>query len=245
MKTVFVTGTTGFVGSHTAQLFLELGWRVKALVRRPDKPGLLPAGAEVVGGDLLEPAAYRRALEGCDAVLHVAGLVKARRLAEYMAVNAAGAEAVARAAGEACPAAMFVLVSSQAAAGPARDGSPVRETDPPRPVSWYGASKLEGERLVERAAKGPWCVVRPSVVYGPGDPGVLELFRTVQGGFAPIVAGGRTRVQLIAVADLAKVLVAACERPGLSGRRGFAAGPAVTMRELVTFIADLRTTPAR
>ena len=243
MKTAFITGATGFVGSHAASLFLENGWRVKALVRRPDKPGLLPEGTEVVPGDLTDGATYRPALEGCDAVLHVAGLVKARTLDEYRAVNTVGAETIARSAAEACPGAMFVLVSSQAAAGPARDGTPVKETDEPRPVSWYGRSKLEGEQAVKRQVRGPWCVVRPSVVYGPGDPGILELFKPIQRGFAPIVAGGRARVQLISVYDLARVLFAAADRPNLSGRRGFAAADVVSMRDLVMCIALLRKRP--
>ncbi|MDB5297486.1 MAG: NAD-dependent epimerase/dehydratase [Phycisphaerales bacterium] len=240
-----MTGATGFVGSHTAAHFLSNGWRVKALVRRPGVPSLLPAGAEVVRGDVLDAASYRTALDGCDAVVHAAGLVKARTRDEYIAVNAGGAAAVARAAAEACPRAMFVLVSSQAAAGPARDGVPVRESDPPRPVSWYGESKLAGEREVERHVRGPWCSVRPSAVHGRGDPGVLELFKPVQLGIAPILAGGRARVHLIGVGDLARVLVAAAARPDLSGRRGFAAGDVVSLRELMTFLAtDLRRKPA-
>lgn len=245
MKTAFITGATGFVGSHTARLFLRQNWRVKALVRRPEKPGLLPDGVEVVHGDLTNAGACEKGLAGCDAVLHVAGLVKARTLAEYMTVNAGGAEAVARAAARACPEAMFVLVSSQAAAGPAQGGVPVGEGDEPRPVSWYGHSKLKGELAVQREVRGPWCVVRPSAVYGPGDSGLLELFKPIQRGFAPIIAGGRARVQLIAVEDLARSVLAAAQRPNLSGRRGFAAGDVVATGELVTYIANIRRPPAR
>jgi nucleoside-diphosphate-sugar epimerase len=244
LRTAFVTGAAGFVGSHTARRLLIDGWRVKALVRRPDRPGLLPAGVEVVAGDLREPATYRPALEGCDCVLHVAGLVKARTRSEYLSANADGSEALARAASDACPDALFLLVSSQAAAGPARDGRPLTEASEARPVSWYGESKLEGERRVERYVRGPWCVVRPSVVYGDGDPGILELFRVIQKGIAPIVAGGRCRVQLIAVEDLVDVLVAAAGRPDLAGRRGFAAHDTVAMRDLIGFIANLRRPPA-
>jgi nucleoside-diphosphate-sugar epimerase len=245
LRTIFLTGATGFVGSHTARLFLDRGWRVKALVRRPDRPGLLPAGAEVVPGDLSEGTRYQSALDGCDAIVHVAGLVKARRLAEYRAANAVGTESLARAATAACPAAMFVLVSSQSAAGPARNGRPVAEDDVPLPVSWYGISKLEGEEAVARQCRGPWCIVRPSIVYGGGDPGLLELFTRIQSGWAPIPAGGRSRLQVIAVQDLARVLVAAAERPDLSGRRGFAAAEAITMRQFVMDIAAMRTPPPR
>lgn len=243
LKTVFITGATGFVGSHTARLFIQNGWQVRALVRRPDKPGLLPEGATAVAGGLADAASYRAALEGCDAVVHIAGLVKARTFREYLAVNADGAQAVARAAAEVCPSAMFVHVSSQAAAGPARGGVAVRETDIPAPVSWYGKSKLQGEQAVAQVLRGPWCVVRPTVVYGPGDPGILELFKPIQSGFAPIVAGGRARVQLIDVADLARILYAAAIRPDLTGRHGFAGNDVATMGSLVSYIASLRTSP--
>jgi hypothetical protein len=140
---------------------------------------------------------------------------------------------------------MFVLVSSQAAAGPARDGRAVTEDDEPCPVSWYGLSKLEGENAVARSFPGPWCIIRPAVVYGPGDPGLLEMFRVVQKGIAPILAGGRRRLQLIAVQDLARMLVAAASRPDLARRRGFAATDVVSMGELARKIAVLRSPPAK
>ena len=244
MKTIFVTGATGFVGSHAARLFLARGWRVKALVRRPDRPGLLPPGCETVSGNL-ESGGFGEALAGCDAVLHVAGLTRARNLDGYLAVNARGTAGLVRIASENAPAATFVLVSSQSAAGPSRDGVPVAEGDAPRPVSWYGTSKLEGERAVEKGWAGPWCVVRPSVVYGEGDPGMLQLFATVARGWAPILAGGRRLVQLIGAEDLARVLYSAATMPGLAGRRGFAAGLPVAMGDLVRFAASLRRPPAR
>jgi nucleoside-diphosphate-sugar epimerase len=245
LKTVFLTGGSGFVGGHTAEKFLADGWQVKALVRDPTRPGRLPAKAQVVVGSLLESEKYRDAMRGCDAVVHVAGAVKSLDREGYRRANARGAEAVATAAAGACPRAMFVLVSSQAAAGPAREGKPVTESDPPRPVSWYGQSKLEGEEAVARSFPGPWCAIRPCVVYGPGDPGLLEMFRVVEKGVAPILAGGHRRLQLIAVRDLARLLVAAAARPDLSGRRGFAAVDAVSMRELALQVASMRRPPAR
>ncbi len=244
MKTAFITGATGFVGSHAAGLFVAEGWRVRALVRDPGRPGLLPPGVEIVRGDLAS-GAYGASLEGCDAVVHVAGLTKARNLAEYRAVNAGATAVLVGVASLAAPSARFVHVSSQAAAGPSRGGAPVREGDAPAPVSWYGASKLAGEEAVVDGWKGTWCVVRPSVVYGPGDRGLLQLFRTVARGWAPIIAGGRRRVQLIGAAELARVLLAAATRAELSGRRGFAAGPPLEMGELVELVSSLRRPPAR
>jgi nucleoside-diphosphate-sugar epimerase len=200
---------------------------------------------DVVPGDLREPGVYREYLKGCAAVLHCAGATRGRSLEEYRRVNVEGTSAIAKTAAVACPEAMFVHVSSQAAAGPSRDGVPVQETDAPEPVSWYGRSKLEGEQAVARHHPGPWCIVRPSIVYGAGDPGLLQMFSVVARGVAPIPAGGRQRVQLLAAEDLAPILFAAAQRPDLHGRRGFAAGETVSMGDLVREIAALRTPPAR
>ncbi len=245
MPTLFLTGGTGFVGSHVAREFLARGWRVRALVRRPDRPSLLPNGCEIVPGDLAAAPALRCALKGCDAVIHAAGATRARNLAEFRRVNVAGTEGIARAASESCPDAMFVHVSSQAAAGPSRRGAPVRESDLPDPVSWYGRSKLEGEIALADCHRGPWCVVRPSVVYGAGDPGLLPMFAVVARGVAPVVAGGRRRVQLLAGEDLATILFAAAQRPDLHGRRAFAGGDPVSMGDLMREVAALRTPRAR
>jgi nucleoside-diphosphate-sugar epimerase len=245
MPTLFLTGGTGFVGSHVARAFLAHGWSVRTLVRRPDRAGLLPRGVEVVQGDLGEPTAYRDHLKGCGAVIHCAATTRARNLAEFRHVNVEGTEAIAGAAAVSCPDVMFVHVSSQAAAGPSRSGAPVRETDPPEPVSWYGRSKLEGELALARHHRGPWCVVRPSVVYGAGDAGLLPMFSVVARGVAPIPARGRRRVQLLAAEDLAQLLFAAAQRPDLHGRCGFAAGDTVSMGDLVREVARLRTPRAR
>jgi nucleoside-diphosphate-sugar epimerase len=245
VRTLFLTGGTGFIGSHVAARFLAEGWNVRALVRRRDRRGLLPDEVEIAAGDLLDGGGLRRHLRGCTAVMHCAGATGARSLAEFRRVNVGGTEAVVRAASAACPDAMFVHVSSQAAAGPSRDGTPVRETDPPGPVSWYGRSKLEGELAVTRHHPGPWCVVRPSVVYGAGDRGLLPMFAMVARGVAPVVAGGGGRLQLLAVEDLARILFAAAQRRDMHGRRAFAAGESVSMGDLVREIARLRTPHAR
>jgi len=245
MNILFLTGGTGFVGSHVARTFLAHGWRVRALVRRPDRVGLLPHGVERVPGDLRDPAAYRDGLSGCDAVVHCAGATQARSVTAFRRINVDGTRAIAATAAASCPGAMFVHVSSQAAAGPSRNGAPVRETDPPEPVSWYGRSKLEGELEVVRHHPGPWCIVRPSVVYGAGDAGLLAMFAMVARGVAPVPAGRRRRLQLLAAEDLAAMLFAATQRPDLHGRCGFAAGDTVSMADLVSEVAGLRTPRAR
>lgn len=238
MPAAFLTGGTGFLGWHVAKALVSEGFRVRALARGAPtrRTGLEDLSVEIVPGDF-SGADLADALAGSDAVIHVAGLVKARTLADYRSVNVGGTEALLAAAAAFSPAALFVQVSSQAAAGPAKNGRPVEEGDPPRPVSWYGISKLEGERAVARSWKGPWIVIRPGVLYGPRDRGLLTYFRMAQKGWVPVPAPD-ARVQVGPAADAALAIARAAGRRDLSGRVGFVCDPKpVSVRELAASIA--------
>lgn len=241
MPAAFVTGGTGFVGWHVAKALLEEGWDVRALARGgPERrTGLEDLPVEVVGGDLDSSAEIAGRLAGCRAIVHTAGLVKARTLADYRAVNVGGTEHFLVTASAACPEAVFVYVSSQAAAGPARAGRPVAESDAPRPVSWYGISKMEGEQAVERLWKGPWIVVRPGVLYGPRDRGLLTYFRMVARGVVPVPAAC-ARIQLGTIDETARGIARAAGRPDLGRRVGFLCDPRpIAVRDLARRIADV------
>ena len=245
MKTAFVTGGTGFVGAHVARALVAAGWSVRLLVRRPGAAGsglLENLPAERVAGDLSEGGVPASALSGVDAIVHVAGLTKARSLEDYREVNVRGTRRLVAAAAKAAPRALFVHVSSQAAAGPSRGSVPVSEADAARPISWYGVSKREGEEEVERGFPGPWLVVRPAVVYGPGDRGLLQYFRMAARGLVPVPAA-RAQIQLIAAERAALALARAAGRADLAGRRSFLCDAApVTLGELARLIGAL---PAR
>ena len=246
----FTTGGTGFVGSHVARALSAEGWSVRALARRPESDAagsLAQTPAEIVAGDLSERSGetLRRALRGCEAIVHVAGLVKARSLEDYRETNVRATERLLAAGNASAPGALFVLVSSQAAAGPARDGRPVREDEPPRPVSWYGLSKREGEAAVARDWKGPWIVLRPSVVYGPGDRGLLTLFAAAARGWVPVPAGS-SRIQLIHAERAALGVARAAGRPELAGRTAFLSDPdPIRIRDLAAMLARLPARPAK
>ena len=239
MPAAFVTGGTGFVGWHVAKALAEEGWTVRALARGGSdrRSGLEDLPIEIRAGDLSSQEALEREVAGCEAIVHTAGLVKARTLADYRAVNVAGTERLLAAAKNASPDAVFFYVSSQAAAGPARDGRPVAEGDEARPVSGYGTSKREGEEAVARNWTGPWIVLRPAVLYGPRDRGLLTYFRMVERGLVPVPAA-RSRVQLGAVEEAALAIARAAGRPDLSRRIGFLCDPRpVSVRELATRVA--------
>jgi nucleoside-diphosphate-sugar epimerase len=240
MPAAFVTGGSGFLGWHAARALAEAGLDVRAIVRGGASrvTGLEDIPVEVFEGDLSESGIPEAGLGGCSAVVHAAGLVKARTLAEYREVNVTGTERLLAAAQRACPDSLFLYVSSQAAAGPAREGRPVTEEDPARPVSWYGMSKREGEEAVARGWAGPWIVLRPGVLYGPRDRGLLTYFQMARTGVLPVPAA-RSRVQIGSVEQTALAIARAARRTDLAGRTGFVCDPEpISLRELARLVAD-------
>jgi len=212
---VLVTGATGFVGSVLAEKLVARGDRVRAVVRPTSKSAeLVRLGAELVLGDLASPPSLSAAVEGCDAVVHLAGAVKALRAKDFMRVNGEGSRAVAEACAAAKHPPRFVYVSSLAAAGPSRDGRPRREEDQAAPVSAYGRSKLAGERAVRAVVdRVQASIVRPPAVYGPRDREfVPRLLRMARLGVFFRLGFGERRYSLVHVSDLCDGILAVLER---------------------------------
>lgn len=206
MSRILLTGGTGFLGSHVAELLVEAGHDVRATIRETsDTRWLDPLPVETVIADLEDPDRLAAALEGISDVMHVGGVTIASDPAVFERVNAAGTATLAAAAGRA-GIERFVLISSLAARGP--DGAD-------GPVSPYGRSKLGGEtRLAELAAAGAAPparrILRPGGIYGPRDPDMLALFRMGARGLLvlPSVEG---RLQPVYVRDVAKAALRALE----------------------------------
>ncbi len=229
---VLVTGGTGFVGGHLIDVLLARGLHVTALVRSTEKArSLAERGVELVVGDLLDLPALDRAAARQDLVFHVAGLIAARSEAELLEVNREGTRRLVQAA-EAAGVARLLFVSSLAAGGPASD-TPLRGPEPPNPVTGYGRSKLAGEDVVRESGLA-WTIVRPPVVYGPGDKEMLRVFKAAAFGFAPVFGDGSQRLSLVYGPDLAAALVSAGQSDATRGRVYYPAHPEiVTSRSLV------------
>jgi len=156
----------------------------------------------------------RKAVDDCDAVFHVAGLVRARNYQEFEITNRFGTENLAKASAACVSPPVFVYVSSLAAAGYSKPNLPRRETDPPMPLSKYGKSKLAGEvALMSFSDQIPCTVVRPAIVFGEADKMNVELFRTIKKmGICPIPGFTDKFYSWIHAADLSDLLVAAAQK---------------------------------
>lgn len=187
---VALTGGTGFLGGHVLAALRERGHRTRALTRRAQPPR---DGVEWVAGSLEDSAALAEMCAGCDAVIHVAGVVNAPDAAGFDKGNRAGTVAVVEAA-RAAGAGRFVHVSSLSAREPQ--------------LSAYGASKAAGERVAADSELDVR-VVRPPGIYGPGDTETLDLFRMAARGL--VLLPPRGRASWIHAEDMAALIVALAE----------------------------------
>jgi dihydroflavonol-4-reductase len=218
---VLVTGSNGFIGSHAVEALLRKGCGVRCLVRkRSERTWLRGLDVEFHEGDLRDPASLEAAVSGMDWIFHLAGCTKASNREAFFAANAEGTGQLLSAAEKAGDRLRrFVYVSSIAAAGPDSGERPLNEDDPPRPVTWYGASKLEGERSAGSFRdRIPVTVIRPPVVFGPRDTDVLHFFRSVKNGFIPAVGGRDSWAGFVYVEDLVLGLIAAADAEAAAGR---------------------------
>lgn len=206
----FVTGATGFVGSHLVEELLERGHDVTCLVRSPAKlMKLFPERPpHLVRGDLTDERAMLEATDGVDVVFHLAGATAARSAEEFMRVNALGTQNVVRAAETGAADIRFVHLSSLSAVGPSKIGQPLTEDAPPHPVSAHGASKLAGEDVVRRSKLSSWTILRPPAVYGPRDKEFARAFKLARWGVFPLAGRPQQEVSLIHVRDLVKAILA-------------------------------------
>lgn len=218
---VLVTGATGFVGRAVCRALVAAGYTVRAAVRDDPDPAL-PDCETVSVGDIDGGTVWQGALNDVQAIVHLAARTHSRdtadALARYRRINVDGTRGLVAAA-QAHSVGSFVFMSSIKVNGEtsplARDGTPIRFSgeDPPHPTTAYGQSKLEAERVLAASGGTPpirTVILRPPLVYGPGQKGNLaRLSRAIARGW-PLPLGAMTAPRsLIGVANLADAVVAA------------------------------------
>lgn len=224
-----------------AEYLVQQGHQVICMVRKTsDLSNLEGLNVEYFYGDLTDAESLSIGLKGVDYIFHFAGKVKAKNEAEFMKVNAFGVGILAEACLKQPDIKMLVHCSSLAAVGPQTSREPINETFSPNPVSLYGRSKLEGELILQKILhnhKVPWCIVRPSGVYGPKDTEVFIYFKFVNRGWKITVSGAERKVGMIHGRDLARFCWLAATR-SKSGEIYLASdGASYTWLELSDYIA--------
>lgn len=207
-KKVLITGASGFIGGHVCRHLLNLGYRVRALIRKADSLDMIShANLERVSGDLRKPSSLHTACDSVDIIVHLAGIahtnnVKPEKLFD---INTSGTESLLTAA--VSQKVKKIIFSSSTLAGTLdNDGSPTTS---------YGKSKLQAEKLLLAAHNAGLIevlVLRPVNVYGSGMRGnistLINLIAKNRMPFLPIL---KTRISLIGINDVAQAIKLAME----------------------------------
>jgi len=247
---LFLTGATGFVGSHVATLAAEQGAELRLLARKTSNISNLPANAEVILGDLRAPAAFASALRGCDAVLHVAADYRLWVPApdDMYKANVEGTRELLRLAREAgVP--RVVYTSSVATMGFKTDGTIVDETTPVSEadmIGHYKRSKWLAEQVALEAARAGQQVIllNPTTPIGSMDTKPTPTGRIVvdflNKNFPAYIDTG---LNLVDVSEIARVHMVALER-GTPGERYILGGENLTLKQILDRLAAITGLPS-
>ncbi len=227
-EVVTIFGGTGFIGRHLVRRVAQTGATIRVVTRDPDRAGFLrPMGA--VGQIALLPyaadeAGVKRLVDGSTGVVNLLGILFERRSGDFMAVHRDVPERIAQAA---------------AATGVRRLVQMSAIGADPQGEALYAKSRGEGEAVV-RAAFPKATIIRPSIVFGPGD-GFFARFAqmSVMSPFLPLIDGGKTRFQPVYVGDVAEAIGRCVESDEHQGKTFELGGPEVrSFAELLRYILD-------
>jgi dihydroflavonol-4-reductase len=241
---ILVTGATGFLGRHLIPQLLQAGNQVRALVR--PESDLAPLAAYDIelarAGDITDFEGVRAAAEGCDIVVHAAGLFRFwGDQSDFWRTNVIGTRAVLQAV-QAAGVQRFIYISTLAVVGRAAGGKPITEETPCRPQDAYQASKLGAENEVGAASEAglPAIILRPGAYYGPGGQYAFNrlFFEEPLRGWRIQVNRGRYLTFPVYVPDVAACVVLAL-RQGRPGQTYNICGPSISHREANNIISEL------
>lgn len=176
----FITGASGFIGSHLVRRLLRKEWDVRLLLHEEKIPA--QNRCELIQGDITDPSTLKGAFRDIDLLFHLAAALGALPLPkkEFFRINAQGTANVLREAQKE-GVKKIIHLSSAGVLGEVKEGELAEEDYPPHPRNPYEKSKLEGERTALGFAQNGMdiVVIRPGWVYGPGDKRSLKLIRSI------------------------------------------------------------------
>lgn len=217
-----ITGASGFIGSRLRDALLDRGVDVVA-IRRNGSP--VPRRGRSVEADYDDLPGLASVIESerPDYVFHVAGATKGVTYEDFRRANVVPTRNLLEALATKHPALQrFVHVSSLTSYGPSTAERPLVESDPRRPIEFYGQSKLEAEHAVEASRGVAWTILRPGGVYGPGDVDYFELFKSIaKNGISPYYGNRHRWWSAIHVDDFVSATVEAASSDRTVGQGYF------------------------
>jgi nucleoside-diphosphate-sugar epimerase len=242
MPKALVTGANGFIGSHLVRELLDRGYEVNCLVRQTsDISSLRGLPVALLIGDVQEPATLIEPVKNVDYVYHLAAELMVTSRDEFEHANTQGTINLLGAAEKHAAGTLkrFLFVSSQAAAGPGKDRTPLDETALPQPISWYGTSKKQAEEAVKAFAdRLRVTIVRPSSVYGEREKDIRQTFGMVGIRLQPKLGIKKKYLVMVYVGDLVRGIVEAAESNSTVNQTYFLNHPEVlTSKDVIKTIA--------
>ena len=226
MPKALVTGANGFVGSHLTEHLLKKGYQIRCLVRKTSNLRYLQAlDLEYVFGDVRDKDSLRGISRGCDYVFHVAGVTRGSNAKLYFQGNSLGTKNLLEICLSENPnLKRFLYISSQAAVGPSPDSKGSNEKASCHPITPYGQSKLEAEKLVlQYRDEIPVTIIRPPAVYGPRDDELFLAFKVINYGIKPQIGWKDSFVSICYIQDLVEAVLLSAENPKSAGETYFIA----------------------
>lgn len=222
---VLITGATGFVGSHVADILSSKGYQIRCIVRKTSNTRwVINKNYELIEASLDDSESLIKAVKGVDYIYHIAGLISAKNLDGYMRGNRDATRNLLNIVKEYAPnIKRFLYMSSLTASGPAASlDKPVNEEMPCRPITSYGKSKKAGEEVAKEFMNDlPITIVRAPAVFGPRDPATFSIFKAVKSGLGTFIGFKPKYVSLINVIDLANGIIQATEAENTVGETYF------------------------
>jgi NADH dehydrogenase len=193
---VFLTGATGFVGRNMLKRLLAEGHSVRALVHEPEKASALKVEkVDLVAGDVVEGAGLDQGMQGCDAAIHLVGIIVEKGKNTFERVHHIGTRNVV----EAAKRMGLKRLVHMSALGARADGA-----------AEYQTTKWKGEEEVRRSGI-PYCILRPSLIFGEGDGFVTQMMDAMRSAplFRPVPGDGKPKFRPISIDDVTACFVRA------------------------------------